>query len=906
MRNTITRNFLLVSTFLFTAAISYGQFSVSNGNDSGPGSLRQAVLDSEADPGPNSIVFIGNFKVNLSSGFLDVTQPLTITGNGAGNTIIDAGGTSRIIRFTELDNASVIGITFQNGFQSPNGGAINIRRVNDFQILNCQFLNNTSKGYFGGGAVLSRLTNLTVTGSDFSNNSAINDPAASGGAIIQDKGGNLTVINSTFSNNTSIRAGGAIESNSPDDITLTGVTFFSNTTTGPPGNGGAMHITGAANSMISGSFVTKNTAANEGGGLWNGAGQMTITSTVISDNSANGDDAGASGGGGIYNEGGTIITDENTTITRNLATTGITGSGGGVLVAGGTFTATGTKISSNQSNRAGGGIEVRNRTSDSSPAIISLTNTSLDANITGVNTGTGAPGNGGGLHVSGASNVTVSNGTVALNDASSEGGGLWNGTGTMNVSGAIIKKNMAHGIDADNGGGGIFNNDGTLTVEGADIRNNLADGTAGSGGGIFSTSGIVTISNTSIRNNSANRAGGGVEVIDGTVDFVNVQLSNNDVNGVAGTPAPGNGGGLHVTGLSTAVTFTGSTINRNEASREGGGLWNQAGSTLTIDTSTIDRNSAFANATNTTGGGGIFNNGGILEVTASTISNNNLINGAPTLNPDGIGIAGGGIFNNTNGVATVFRSTISNNNGLILGGGIYNAGNSMAVSASTITQNTADFGGGIYGDSDVSLNSTIVANNTANFQGMDLDGSISSNDYNLIGVDDQNVFTPMANDIEGADPLLGNLKNNGGPTKTHSLDSGSPAINAGDPSILENDQRGFGIVGVRDIGSYENQGPAPVAAPIVLGGENGFNDFGFKVALYPNPSRGFATLQIPESFGNDIQVTVIELGSGKVVRNYKMSNGTTDMDLNNLSDGMYVVQIVSEKETATKRLILAR
>ncbi|MEZ6090999.1 MAG: hypothetical protein R3C05_23855 [Pirellulaceae bacterium] len=60
------------------------------------------------------------------------------------------------------------------------------------------------------------------------------------------------------------------------------------------------------------------------------------------------------------------------------------------------------------------------------------------------------------MSVTGNRNVTITGGTVNDNTAASEGGGLWNGSGTMAVDGTMILRNTAVGNAADNGGGSIF------------------------------------------------------------------------------------------------------------------------------------------------------------------------------------------------------------------------------------------------------------------------------------------------------------------------------------------------------------------------------------------------------------------------------------------------------------------
>ena len=514
---------------------------------------------------------------------------------------------------------------------------------------------------------------------------------------------NGTMITGNVAN----RAGGGIEDNSGSGlgVTLTNVTLSNNiagpTASANPGNGGGLHVTGAGDVSISGGSIAGNIAALEGGGLWNGSGTMTIVGTTISNNTASGD-AADDGGGGVFNNGGDVDI-SNATISGNLAD-GTAGSGGGVFNnIGGTVVVTNSTISGNTANRAGGGIE------DVSGAGLGITllDVSLSNNVAGPS-GSASPGNGGGLHVTGAGDVSISGSSIAGNRAALEGGGLWNGSGTMTIVGSTITGNTASGDAADDGGGGIFNNVGTVDITGVSISANSADGTAGSGGGILNLGGSVSISTSLLTLNTANRAGGGIEDNAGSM----LTVTDSTIQGNDAGNAPGNGGGVHITGAGNVVIET-STIAGNTAN-EGGGLWNSSTGTLTMTNSTLSGNTAS-------------------------------------------GSDGGGLFNTSGGTVAIDSATITLN------------------SASTSS------GSGIAaGSSGVTMTNTIVAQNPGMGTEENLSGSITSEDFNLIGDADNGVLIgPTVNTIFAADAFLLPLTNNGGPTETHFPASGSPAIGFG-------------------------------------------------------------------------------------------------------------------------------
>src|SRR5205823_9536411 len=96
----------------------------------------------------------------------------------------------------------------------------------------------------------------------------------------------------------------------------------------------------------------------------------------------------------------------------------------------------------------------------------------------------------------------------------------------------------------------------------------------------------------------------------------------------------------------------------------------------------------------------------------------------------------------------------------------------------------------------VNARNTIIAKNTSPFSAPDFGGTLASQGYNLIGDNSGTTVTPMTGDQIGTaaspiDPLLGPLQDNGGPTFTRELLSGSPALDKGHSSGSSTDQRGF-------------------------------------------------------------------------------------------------------------------
>lgn len=291
------------------------------------------------------------------------------------------------------------------------------------------------------------------------------------------------------------------------------------------------------------------------------------------------------------------------------------------------------------------------------------------------------------------------------------------------------------------------------------------------------------------------------------------------------------------------------------------------GGAIFADGSTIVLNSIFVQNNNAqTSGGGIYLNNGVNRILNSTISGNS-------------SFSSGGIYQ-SGGMLFIANSTISGNTASGQGGGITIGNTTATFRNTTITNNSAaSAGGGIQvGGSIFNMGNTIIAGNNAGGGNPEIlsFSVINSAGNNFIGdspgdsIDTNVPVNYQMSDIRDQNPLLGVLQNNGGPTPTHALLVGSPAINAGDNakavdpfdnSPLTSDQRGFiprTTGGTVDIGAYEFNS-APTAASVsvsgqILAGKTGVN----RAVVYLTDGNGATRTALTNSFGyyrfDDVEV----------------------------------------------------
>jgi hypothetical protein len=331
----------------------------------------------------------------------------------------------------------------------------------------------------------------------------------------------------------------------------------------------------------------------------------------------------------------------------------------------------------------------------------------------------------------------------------------------------------------------IFSTNGTVILTGLTMQN----GSIVADGGAIQNFGSLTLNSSSVLNNFA-LSGGGID----SNALTNLSLNNSIIDGNTGGIQ---GGGVFFTG--TLFDINNSTISNNTSVRAGG-FWNSGG-TLTMNYSTVSFNSATGNQS------GGFENSGIATINNSTISNNSAASN------------GGGATNNS--TLTINNSTFSNNTAVNEGAGLFNANGTTNLNYSTVSANIASSVAGgltLFGGT-INLQSSIVAGNQAAVPAnADCNTSVVSLGYNLSGINtgcglsgtgDINVVPATV-----FTTVLGPLANNGGPTMTHALLVGSPAINQIAPATnscgiapFDQDQRTeirpFAIN--CDIGSYEAQ-----------------------------------------------------------------------------------------------------
>ncbi|NND03136.1 MAG: hypothetical protein HKN91_10140, partial [Acidimicrobiia bacterium] len=513
-------------------------------------------------------------------------------------------------------------------------------------------------------------------------------------------------------------------------------------------DGGNIHSTGTL--TITGSVIEGGDAFIDGGGVF-ATGVTNISDSTLVGNGAD------TNGGAIYVSDSSVTTLNNVSVEANTAS-----AGGGVHVEGGELNVFGGDFTNNS---AGDGSAIN---LDLGPGFIDGTVT-----INAPTSCTVAPNV--------ASFVPLT--SFINNDNTGNGGAIYS-YGFLNVHQALFSDN-----DSRNGGA-IYLESGSeaATIGCSAFELNDATDWGGAIGG--SDEGFATITDTLFDSNSAGEDGGAINDDEGGIEYV-IDRSIFTNNSAA------NGGAIH---SQYDLTVSNSEFSGNQATAAGGAVyWDSFSDHFAdLDTLTIDGNTADE-------GGGLYLDGTErFTVTNSTISNN---------------IATGSDFTAVGGIharrGAISNTTISGNSAPNGGVGAAYSRESVDLNNVTVTNNSDSIAtGGLFtGESQFRISHSIVAGNTSTSGEADCSGFINSYGNNVVGIDSINicgdwlVSDQVGDEVTPIDPMLDSLADNGGPTLTHALLPGSPAINAGatpiraplwDPPTLAGYQLNGAAVGDND------------------------------------------------------------------------------------------------------------
>ena len=753
-----------------------GPITVTSNNDSGAGTLRQAIA--AACAGANI-----NFDSALAGGVIYLQSTLTLNKNV---TIDGSSLTSQITISGDSNNngSGDVGVFYvDNAVTAATLDSLTITKGMNLSII------GPTNGYGGG---IENNGTLTITNSTFIGNLATN-----GGAIFNNGAngnqGSLTVSNSTFILNAADLDGGAIL-NSAGVVTVTNSTFYGNNVMG---NGGAISQVVDGTITIINSTISSNSAAGSGAGLYipNASGNFLHYANTIIANSGSGGDCVA--------DASRIVTNVNNLVEN-----------GGCLA---TFSAD-PKLGALANN---GGPTQTFALLTNSPAINAGDNATCAAapvnnlDQRGNTRPDGATCDIGAFEADAAPTVTsftVSSPSSSLNIPVT----AFTASDTGGVTGYLITENSTKPSSNNPGWTASAPTSYTLPNMGNYTLYPWAKDTAGNISAVYGSPAAVVacIPGSQITVTSTADSGAGTlrqalaEACAGTTIDFDSSLS---------------GATIYLSStlwLSRDVTIDGSSL-ASQVKLSGDGN-NDGNSDVRVFLVEVNVTATLDSLTITKGhhdyGGGIFNDG-TLTVRDSTLSNNT-------------GQQGGGIFNS--GTLTVRDSTLSGGNAMF-GGGIFNDDGPVTVVNSTFSDNyILSTGGAILMDSDddTTLINVTMSGNPFSISQLSGAGKLNysntiitnspfgTNCYtnNSLGTNTNNLVADgTCSSALSGDPMLGALASNGGPTQTFALLAGSPAINAGDSTtcaaspVSGLDQRGVARPqgASCDIGAYELDAIAP-------------------------------------------------------------------------------------------------
>ncbi|HVU09792.1 MAG TPA: choice-of-anchor Q domain-containing protein, partial [Phototrophicaceae bacterium] len=798
-----------------------------------PCSLRDAINAANASASNDTITFNVNGTFTIGSSDLpNITNngTLTITGNGAANTIIDGNNAHRVLTIAS-GTVSISGVTIQNGNIGTSTGDTGggIYNGGSLTITSSIIKNNIA----GGGGGIFTTGGLTVVNSLFTGNQT--QSAISGGAVYVD-GGTTTLLNSTLSGNTGTSGGGA-------DLII------------------AAGTANLKNSILANSLLGADTYRN--GGTINA--QNTLIESGLSD---------INGATNSNNLTGDPALDSNFKLT---STSSAIDAGSDSLISGYSSDLAGnTRIQGAHVDM--GAYESSFTTANTvtiSPATLSVAEGSSNT-FTLTRTGSTTADLTVNLTLTAGTGTDTSDYTLSGGSISGQSGAV---TATIPAGGASVNVTFAALVDNQAEAAN------TLTVDLATSANYTLGATTESVITIPANEFVVTNTNDSgdgsLRQaiTNANNFPGDdtitfASAINGQTITVASTLPNNlphgaltiQGNGASSTMISGSDAiSIFLLNGGNTVNISGVTIMHGNAMSDVGGGIIVSGTTLTLTDSTITHNNASS-------GGGIFVAGsGTVNVIRSTISNNTSGNGS-------------GIEGDATASITLLDSIITNNVATGSGGGIY-ASKTLTITNTVVSGNSATFGGGmvIPTSSIVTVNDSTISGNSATFGGgirvngkLDLNNSIVANSLSGGDFDNSSGTIDAQNSLieDGLSAINGTSSNN--LTGTPDLNADltlkdiSRAINAGDDSLIPNgvttDLAGAARIQSThvDMGAYESAFNTPIPTVTISPAT---------LSVAEGSSNTF-TLTRTGSTGADLTVNLsITHGTGTDASDYTLSGG---------------------------------